>query len=388
MTQSEFAGYRPPERPRRRREGKDRPGRRRGGPQLDLSGSGRGSGGDREMPMVAAADFTSYYGKPIVKAPPWGTPIAIYLFVGGLAGGCGLLQAGAHVSGRPALRRNSRLTALAALGVGTSALIVDLGRPDRFLHMLRTIKPTSPMSLGTWILTAYGVGAGLTGAAEFDRMTGERIPLGVLRRLRPGLERLGTVQSALLGAPLAAYTAVLLGDTAMPTWHGARTVLPFLFVSSASLAAGGAGMITTPVAEAAPARRLAVAGVLGDLVSARALPRSMHPVEAEPLHEGKPGRWLKAAEVLTVAGGIGALLGRRSRLAAVAAGAALLGASALTRFAILQAGLDSAQDPRYTVQPQKDRLAARRARGQVGDSITTGPRPDRPDRSDEDPQEP
>ncbi|MBO0871397.1 MAG: nitrite reductase, partial [Micromonosporaceae bacterium] len=57
------------------------------------------------------------------------------------------------------------------------------------------------------------------------------------------------------------------------------------------------------------------------------------------------------------AGGLtGLLLGRRSRVAAVAAGAALLAGSACTRFGIFHAGVASADDPRYTVEPQRARL--------------------------------
>lgn len=378
MTQSEFDSYRPPQEPRRGRRradvGSDGESRRRGGPKLGPDGKPvtRGDQGDKEMSMVEEAVFSSsYYGKPIVKAPPWGAPIGVYLFVGGLAGGSGLLQAGAALTNRPGLRRAARVNALAALGVGTAALIEDLGRPERFLNMMRTVKPTSPMSLGSWILTAFGVGAGMAGAAEFDRFTGEKLPLGALRKLRPAIEGVGTAQMALFGAPLAAYTAVLLGDTAMPSWHGARKGMPFLFVSSASLAAAGAALVTAPAKENGPARAMAVAGVVGDLVAGKYMKETMHPVEAEPLEKGTPGKLMKAAEVAAVVGGVGALLAGRKRPLAVASGLALMGASALTRFGVLYAGHESAKDPRYTVEPQKDRLAQRRARGITDDSITT-----------------
>ena len=75
MSVSEFDNYRPPEEPRRKRKGK---GRRR------ASGSAfrRGGDGSREMPMVPEPEFTSYYGRPIVKAPPWEKEIGAYLFLG------------------------------------------------------------------------------------------------------------------------------------------------------------------------------------------------------------------------------------------------------------------------------------------------------------------
>lgn len=333
-------------------------------------GGGRGDGG-REMPMVPDVAFTSYYGRPVVKPAPWSHEIAAYLFLGGVAGGSGLLAAGAQLTGRPVLRRNSRLAALAAVVLSAAALISDLGRPGRFYNMLRTIKLTSPMNLGSWILSAFSAGAGIAAAAEIDRLTGERLPLGPLRGVLRAVEGPAGLEAAVFAAPLAVYTAVLLGDTATPTWHGAHRDLPFVFVSSASLASGGLAMLTTPVAQAGPARRLAVLGVLGDVIATRAMERRMDPIAAEPLHDGQAGAMLRASERLAVAGGIGTLLGGRNRVVAALSGAALLAASALTRFGIFEAGIASAKDPRYTIEPQKRRLAERRAAGITGDSITT-----------------
>lgn len=321
--------------------------------------------------MVPEAEFTSYYGRPVVKPAPWGHEVGAYLFLGGVAGGSGLLAAGAQLTGRPALRRNARLSALVAVILSAAALVKDLGRPERFVNMMRTVKLTSPMSLGSWILSAFSAGIGIAAAAEVDRLTGERIPLGPLRPVLRTVEGPAGLEAGLFAAPLAVYTAVLLGDTATPTWNAAHEDLPFVFVSSASLAASGLAMITTPVAETAPARRLAVLGVVGDLVATKVLERRMDPVAAEPLHHGGPGRMLKWSERLVIAGGLGTLLGGRHRAVAVASGLALMAASVLTRFGVFEAGLESARDPRYTIEPQKRRLAARRAAGITDDSITT-----------------
>jgi hypothetical protein len=361
VTTSEYDGVRPPEPPGRGpRGGKHRRRARPGG-----------ADGSREMPVVPEAEFTSYYGRPVVKPVPWGHDIAAYLFLGGVAGGSAVLGAGAQLTGRPALRRNCRLASLASVGLGTVALVRDLGRPERFLNMLRVIKLTSPMSLGSWILTTFSAGAAVAAAAEVDRMTGERLPLGPLRRVLRAVEGPAGLEAGAFGPALAVYTAVLLADTATPTWNHAQSELPFVFVSSASLASAGLAMVTTPVAEAAPARKLAVLGVVGDLVATRVMRQRMDPVAAEPLHDGRSGAMLRLSEALAVAGGIGTLLGGRRRPVAAAAGLALVAASALTRFGVFEAGIRSARDPRYTIEPQKRRLAARRAAGITDDSITT-----------------
>ncbi|MBB2893202.1 NrfD/PsrC family molybdoenzyme membrane anchor subunit [Flexivirga oryzae] len=362
MTTSPYDAYRPPEQGGRRRRLRRPGGRRRGG---------GGADGAREMPMVPDAEFTSYYGKPVVKAPPWGPEIAAYLFLGGVAGGSGLLAYGAQLTGRKLLCRNARIGAMLAIALGSGALVKDLGRPDRFYNMLRTVKLTSPMSLGSWILTAYSGGMGLAAASEVDRLTGGRLPLGPLRRVLSAVEPAAGVAGAVFGAPLAVYTAVLLSDTANPTWNAAHRDLPFVFASSASLAAGGLAMVTTPTRETRPARVLAVLGVAGDLLATRYMERRMDPVAAEPLHHGRPGTLLRWSERLAIAGGVGALLLGRNRVCAAVAGAALLGASACTRFGVLEAGINSAKDPRYTIEPQRRRLAARRAAGITDDSITT-----------------
>ncbi|WP_261623487.1 NrfD/PsrC family molybdoenzyme membrane anchor subunit [Nesterenkonia marinintestina] len=365
MTTSEFDSYRPEESGRAFGRRRDR--RRRGGRR----GRGGGADGSREMTMVEDPQFSSYYGRQVVKAPPWGHEIGAYLFLGGLAGGSALLAAGAQLTGRTRLRRSARLTAATALAGGTVALIADLGRPERFLYMLRTVKVTSPMSLGTWILSGFGAGAGVAAAAEADRVTGGRLPLGPLRRLLHAAEGPAGLGAAVLGAPLASYTGVLLSNTAIPTWYASRHHLPYVFVGSAGLASGGAAMITSPVREAGPGRVLACLGVVVDVVAMERMKASMHPMELEPLEEGAPGTMVKWAERLAIAGGVGTVLGGRWRPTAVLSGLALVTASALTRFGVLDAGLDSAKDPKHTIEPQKARLAARRAAGITGDSITT-----------------
>ncbi|MBW9206343.1 polysulfide reductase NrfD [Mumia sp. zg.B17] len=308
-----------------------------------------------EQSMVPEADFTSYYGRPIVKPSPWEADIPAYLFAGGLAAGSSLIAAGADLTGRPALRRTGRLAAVGALGFSMAALVHDLGTPSRFANMLRTAKLTSPMSVGTWILSMYGPFAGAAAGAEVVSLLPGRYRSAGPLPLASALGRPAGLMAALFAPPVAAYTAVLLSDTATPSWHGAYKELPFVFVGSASAAAAGLGMIAAPTHETGPVRRMAAAGALLELGMEQRMEKSMG-VTAEPLHHGKAGRLMRMAKALTAVGAAGTLLAGRSRAVAAASGAALMLGSACTRFGVFEAGQQSARDPKYTVVPQRERL--------------------------------
>jgi len=334
---------------------------RTGRPQTDdrRRGSGRRGGGGRrrrggERSMVPEAEFTSYYGRPIVKPSPWEADIPAYLFAGGLAAGSSLIAAGADLTGRPALRRVGRVGALGALSFSMAALVHDLGRPARFLNMLRVAKLTSPMSVGTWILSAYGPFAGAAAAAELVSLLPAEARRGPLRLLELTGRPAGLV-AAVFAPPVASYTAVLLSDTATPSWHEAYRELPFVFVGSAAAAASGLALIGAPTAETGPVRRLAVGGALLELAMERRMEHSMG-VTAEPLHTGTAGRLMRAARGLTLAGAAGAALSGRSRVLSALSGAALMAGSACIRFGVFEAGQASARDPKYTVVPQRERM--------------------------------
>jgi formate-dependent nitrite reductase membrane component NrfD len=315
-------------------EGPGRGGRRRKG------------GRDRNFPQQEHPG-DSYYGRPIINPPVWEErEIAGYLFTGGLAGASSVLAAGADLTGRPALARGSRAMATGAIAVSLGALIKDLGRPERFLNMLRVFKPTSPMSVGVWILVGYAPLA--AGAAASD----------VSGRL-PRTGRAAGLGAAVLGSAVATYTAALIANTAVPAWHEGRRELPYLFAGSAASAAAGWGLIVAPRAENEAAVRMAVLGALVELGAEQLMERRLGMI-AETMHEGKAGKRLKIAKALAAAGAASAgLLAPRSRLGAIAAGTALLAGSAFTRFGLFEAGMASAKDPKYTVEPQRQRLAAR-----------------------------
>ncbi|GAB2998315.1 polysulfide reductase NrfD [Amycolatopsis acidiphila] len=325
----------------------------RGAADIHAQMFGRG-GGTREQSAVPKAEFSSYYGRAVLKPPVWEWKIAAYLFTGGLSAGSAMLAAGADLTGRPALRTAGRVGALGSLVASTYFLVSDLGRPERFHHMLRVAKPSSPMSVGTWILTAYGAGAGLSGVAELMPRALRRTVVG---KLVTWAARPAGLSAAAFAPGLASYTAVLLSQTAVPAWHEAHAYLPFVFTGSAAASGGGFGMVFASVAQAGPARRLALAGAGLEVAASRLLPQRLGLV-GEAYTTGKPERLRRAAEYLNVGGAVGTLFAGRSRTAAVASGLALLTASALQRFGVFHAGVESTKDPKYVVVPQRERLNA------------------------------
>jgi hypothetical protein len=304
----------------------------------------------REHAMVPEPAFESYYGRQIIKTPVWKTPdVPGYLFLGGLAGASALLAQGAAISGRPALERVALNAAAGGAAVGTAFLIHDLGRPARFLNMLRMFKVTSPLSVGSFVLAPFSAFAT---AAAASNLTG-RLPV---------LGRLAGAGAAALGAPLATYTAALLADTAVPSWHEAHKELPFIFGGSGAAAAGGLAMLATPLAQSEPARRMAAAGAGIELAASEVMQRRLGML-ADPYRHGRPGLLMKSARALTAGGAVLTVLGGRSRPATALAGTSLLAGSILTRFGVFEAGVASAQDPKYTVVHQKERIARRSKSG-------------------------
>ncbi len=298
--------------------------------------------------MVPDAEFTSYYGLPILNGPNWeARDIAGYLFLGGLAGVSSVIGAGAQFTDRPVTARAAKLTAVGTAGLSTAALVHDLGMPSRFYNMLRVFKPSSPMSVGSWLLAGFGPAVAV---AAFSDLTGRAPRIGAA----------ATVGSALLGPAVAAYTGALLADTAVPAWHDGHRELPYVFVASGASAAAGLALVAGPTSENMPARRVATVASAVELVVSKRMIDGMG-LTGEPYRQGKAGKLLKAAEALTAAGGIGAAVLGRNRLAAAISGAALLAGSVCTRFGIFDAGVQSAKDPKYTVIPQRERLDARNA---------------------------
>lgn len=323
-----------------------------------------------ERPMVPKAEFTSYYGKPILNQPVWESPdIPGYLFLGGLAGGASLLAAGSDLTGRDVLARTAKTSAFAAGVLSVAALIHDLGRPGRFLNMMRMFKVTSPMSVGSWLLGGYVPAAG---TAALTALIGRLPRIGAA----------ATAGSALLGPAVASYTAALISNTAVPAWHDGYPEMPFVFTGSGLMAAGGLGLLTavlpgTGPGETEPARNLAL---LGAAMETAAFERMEHRIGmvAEPYSEGRGGTYVKAGKALAAIGAASAALSAHRvvsehwRTAAALSGAALLAASAATRWGIYHAGMASAADPKYTVVPQRQRLNERARAGEADGQAARG----------------
>jgi hypothetical protein len=295
-----------------------------------------------EPPVAPEASFRSYYGHPIIKSPVWKPEIPWYFFSGGLAGASSGLAFASRVAGNDRLARRAHMLALAGAVVSPVLLILDLGRPRRFYNMFRVFKPTSPMSVGSWLLGAAGTTIGLGATLELT---------GLFPRLKHALEAL----AAVLGMPLATYTAALIADTAVPVWNEARRELPALFAASSAASAGAAAAIFTPPEDAGPARRLAVVGGAGALVAEAVMEKNLGRLLGEPYHQGQAGAFARTAKVLLGAGTLTMALAGRSRAGAVAGGSLLLAGVAYERWAVFKAGFASANDPKYTVVPQRER---------------------------------
>jgi formate-dependent nitrite reductase membrane component NrfD len=292
-------------------------------------------------------EMRSYYGRPIVKEPVWQPEIPFYFFTGGVAGGCAVLHGFARVAGHEQLAKTALYVGAAADAVSPLLLISDLGRPERFLNMLRVFKVTSPMSVGSWILFVSSGASNTAAALEL---------LGVLKPVKWAAE----LVSFVAGAPLATYTGTLLADTSIPVWHEARHELPWLFGASSSASAGAATALFLRPHEAGPSRRLAIGSAVAELGVMQAMEHRLGFV-GEVYKKEAAGRLARVSKACTAAGaGLLAWRGKRSR-AALAGGSALILAGELAlRWSVFRAGFQSARDPRYTVIPQRQRLEERK----------------------------
>jgi formate-dependent nitrite reductase membrane component NrfD len=297
------------------------------------------------VPSRQPGETPSYYGLPVLKEPVWIWTIAAYFYVGGLAGMAATLGSAAQLLGGRDMRslvKKTRWIATAGGLVSTALLIDDLGRPERFLHMLRVFKLSSPMSMGSWILSAFSASASAAAVLPY----GPQI-------FRP-LAGVFGVFAGLLGLPLAAYTGVLVVQTAVPLWR--NPLWSVLALCSGTAAASS--LLTLLPSNAKEARAIHVfnmIGECGELLLANAIEKEASRVRrvARPLHDGLTGFLWQGAKVLTVVSAAVSLAPGHSRKKRIAAGLLGTAAGICVRFAYFLAGKRSARDPRATFEQQR-----------------------------------
>src|SRR4029077_9590982 len=170
-------------------------------------------------PLAGEDQGGGYYNYPVVRRPVWTWEVPTYFWLGGMAAGAYLTASLAQNFGSADHRRvgaGGFCGSAAALVPCAPLLIADLGRPERFHHMLRIFKPLSPMNLGAWTLTGFTPIA-FARAASHAAGTGLlRGPLGTLASFVP--KRLAELTGVVLGLTLAGYSGVLLAATNIPLW--------------------------------------------------------------------------------------------------------------------------------------------------------------------------
>jgi formate-dependent nitrite reductase membrane component NrfD len=301
----------------------------------------------------AAADVRTYHGTPVLQEPAWTWEVPWYLFTGGLAGASSALRVVARATGHEELARRVGWVAFASSLANPVLLVKDLGRPARFLHMLRVLRPSSAMSVGSWTLAAYSTAAG----AETILGLSGRLP-----RVRGAL----ALAEGAMGLPMSTYTGVLVADSSIPVWHEARHDLPLLFAASAAASAGAAASLVAPAGDRTPPRRLAVGAALMEIAIARRMARRLGAVGAV-YTEGTAGRLEKVATVCATTGAVLMAAGRRSRVAGAVGATLILTGSLSQRWSVFRAGFQSARDPRTLVHLQTVRAGARgRLGGETG----------------------
>ena len=182
-----------------------------------------GSPGIRAVngPFPVASPETGYYKQPLLKEPQWTQLIPLYFFVGGATGALGVIGALADVLGaNKELAGKARWMALAGTGLSSALLIADLGKPSRFLNMLRVFKPQSPMSVGSWVLSGFGASSAASSLA--DLVEAQAGASGLVSFLRAA----GRTGCILFGMPLHNYTGVLIGASVIPAWNNRIRSLP------------------------------------------------------------------------------------------------------------------------------------------------------------------
>lgn len=290
-------------------------------------------------PIPRASEETGYYGIPLLKQPQWTWEIPLYFFVGGASGASAVIGAMADWIGDDyELAKHARWMATAGSMASSALLISDLGRPSRFLNMLRIIKPQSPMSIGAWTLAAFG---SFSAAATFAKLVQERwdaLPVKIVANL-------AQFASAVTGLPFHNYTGVLIGATVIPAWNKNIETLPIHFGMSGVQSA-------CSILELLGHDDSRALNILGLMAAAWETYEGVHlearaERELRPLKRGASGWVTRAGGVLSgplpLALRLACLFSDSRNLRKAAAVAGIAG-SILTRYGWMSAGRASARD--------------------------------------------
>ena len=307
----------------------------------------------------------TYYDHPILRKAHWKWEIVLYFFTGGAAAAGSALAALAERGGDPddaALVRNGRYTALAGAALSGVLLVLDLGRPERFLNMLRIAKLKSPMSVGVYALSTFSTNAGLRALEQLhaDGVLPFGPPAWIAKPLR-----------ALTGAPstalMASYTGVLLSATAIPVWYTGRRHLPAVFACSAASTGAALQSLLLAIFGGSPrtAKKLETIELIASLAElAIMLDWERRAGDAgTPLFTGKRGSKLKTFThglgiALPALLNLGSVLSRKTpkkhhRVRTLLTSALVLYGGYVLRESVVYAGRDSADDPRaYLRHPE------------------------------------
>ncbi|GAC1571072.1 MAG: polysulfide reductase NrfD [Candidatus Elarobacter sp.] len=307
----------------------------------------------------------TYFDHPILRKAHWRWEIVAYFFAGGVAAAGYALASLARRGGDPAdaeLVRNGRYTALAGSLISSALLVKDLGRPERFLNMLRIAKLKSPMSVGVYTLVAFSTNAGFS-ALEQARIDG-LIPLALPGFITKPVGALTGVPSTAL---MSSYTGVLLSATAIPIWYTGRRHIPAIFACSAATTGVALQSLLLALFGGSPrtAKKLETVELVASLAEAALLldwERRAGDV-AKPLFTGKRGSKLKTYTLglgiaLPALLNLGSVLSRKPpkkhhRVRTILTSALALYGGYVLREAVVYAGRDSADDPRaYLRHPE------------------------------------
>ena len=287
-----------------------------------------------------------YYGQPVVRPPVWTWEIPLYFFLGGMAGMSAVMASAAIIFHQLDLARAAMwLAAIAGAILSPILLIIDLGRPRLFLNMLRVFKHRSPMSMGAWILSAFGACV-VPGLIALE-LHAHQIVAGELDQLLRFVAGVFIFASAIFGTLLATYTGVLIGATAIPAWFLHRTLLPIHF--------GTAGLGSAAALLELLGHRIAAVNFLGYYAAAVEtalliwLSVNKHGAADRAIHEHRSGWLIRIGEILN---GPIALILRLLGLIPFAAISFLLGAL-VSRFGWLAVGKVSGSDPEAVFASQR-----------------------------------